>query len=101
MATMASAAAQANLELVEQFAEEVAILWVQREWMVGEPHFRLGNLCDLDERIECHRDGLRVAGDQAWKVCQAALDEWQEGGEAFAAALSALSGNDAQRIDAV
>src|SRR5256886_9955289 len=87
-------------EIVEQHAEEAAILWARRDKAILAPNYSLKDLARLDERVEAHLDGLRVAGKVGWEVCESALQEGQAG-EVFAAAALAFESNDAQRIKEV
>ena len=48
--------------ILDQHAEEAAFLAGLRSYAVGAPHYDLAHLGDLDERIEAHLDGLRIAG---------------------------------------
>jgi uncharacterized protein (TIGR02270 family) len=72
--------------IVSQHAEETSFLWLLRAAAVAAPHYSLKDLAHLDDRVEAHIDGLRVAGDEAWPFCAAGLDH-QESGEDFAAAV--------------
>ena len=47
--------------VLDQYAEEAALLWLRRDWAVSEPHFNLQELAELDDHLEAHLDGLRVA----------------------------------------
>lgn len=47
--------------LLQRFAEEAAFLWLKRDHAVRAPHYSLGDIVKLDERVEAHLDGLRVA----------------------------------------
>lgn len=76
-------------DIVSQHAEEAAFLWLLRDNAVRAPHYSLKDLADLEERIEAHLDGLRVAGAEAWTFCEQGL-EYQEVGEVFAAGYMAL-----------
>jgi len=81
--------------VVEQHAEEAAFLWLQRDAAVCAPHYSLDDLAELDDRVEAHIDGLRIAGDEGWEICKESL-EWEEPGEIFTAAFLAFEkGNDA------
>jgi uncharacterized protein (TIGR02270 family) len=83
---------------ISQHAEEAEFLWTQRSAAVHAPNFRLRDLARLDDRIEAHIDGLRVAGDLGWDLCLAAL----EGpGEIFAASVLALESRSAERIQPI
>ncbi len=86
--------------VVLQHAEECAFLWTQRANAVGEPNFRLRDLARLDNRVEAHADGLRVAADAGWNICTETLAfEWP--GEIFTAALLAFESKQRERIDRV
>jgi len=87
-------------EIIFQHAEETAFLWGFRDRAVHKANYSLKNLADIDERVEAHIDGLRIAGEAGWDVCQQAL-ELEEPGEVFAASVLAFEGGDEQRIDTV
>lgn len=89
-----------NREVIDQHAEESAFLWTQRDNAVLAPNYSLKNLADLDERVEAHLDGLRVAGQVGWEICEEALDN-EEPGEVFAAGALAFESKDAERIGKV
>lgn len=86
--------------VVEQHAEEAAFLWHQRDAAVRAPHYRLTHLARLDERVEAHIDGLRVAGEDGWALYEQALAE-AGGGEVFAAGVLALESKKLERIEKV
>jgi uncharacterized protein (TIGR02270 family) len=75
--------------ILEEHAAEAAFLWTRRDAAVRAPHYTLADLAKIDERLEAHLDGLRLAGDAAWETCAAALDGG-EAGEVFAATAIAL-----------
>jgi uncharacterized protein (TIGR02270 family) len=86
-----------NLDIVSQHAEEAAFLWTQRRRAVTEPHYSLKDLERLDERVEAHLDGLKVARDVGWDFCKANLA--QEGpGEEFALAVLAFDAGNRDRM---
>src|SRR5437016_1295908 len=85
------------LEIVEQHAEEAAFLWLLRNAATHAPHYRLENLAELDERVDAHLDGLRIADDEGWEIARHQL-EWREAGEVFAAAHLALQSQNRHRI---
>ena len=87
-------------EIVEQHGEEAAFLWAQRDRAVRAPHYNLTLLDRLDERVEAHVDGLRVAGDLGWEIATAALSPDQPGGF-FSAAALAFDSRDVARIQKV
>jgi uncharacterized protein (TIGR02270 family) len=84
--------------VVSQHAEEAAFLWLLRDWAIWGPQHSLQSLARLDERVEAHLDGLRVAGDAGWKACQGELTAHQEPGEVFAAAVVSFDSGRAARI---
>jgi len=83
--------------IVSQHAEEAAFLWLLRDLAVAAPHYSLQDVADLDERVEAHIDGLRVAGDPGWRLCAEGLQQ-QESGEVFAAAVIAFDGSASERL---
>jgi uncharacterized protein (TIGR02270 family) len=87
-------------DIVSQHAEEAAFLWLLRDGAVCAPQYLLTDLARLDERLEAHLDGLRVAGGEGWEISQQEL-KWQEPGEVFAAAVLALESEARDRIEFV
>jgi uncharacterized protein (TIGR02270 family) len=85
-------------QIVSQHAEESSFLWLLRDAAVREPHYTLNDLKDLEERIDGHLDGLRVAGDMAWTFCEDGL-QYMEPGEIFAAAYTALDNSRQDWLD--
>jgi len=88
------------LFLVERHFEEAVFLWRQRSAAVHAPHFDLRALTDLDERLEAHLDGLRVAGESGWDIVKQARGG-KEPGEVFVGASLAFDAGDKRRIDFV
>jgi uncharacterized protein (TIGR02270 family) len=86
--------------IVEQHAEEAAFLWLLRDAAVQAPHYTLKDLAELDDRVEAHLDGLRVAGDEGWEISLEGLRH-KEPGEVFAAAVLAFERKDGLGIEAV
>src|SRR5262249_44240792 len=71
--------------------------WTTRNRAVGEPHYSLEDLAALDQRVEAHLDGLRIAGDVGWRFCKENLAN--EGpGEVFALSVMAFSAGDRERM---
>jgi len=87
-------------EIVSQHAEEAAFLWQLRSNAIRQPHYALKDLAKLDDRVEAHLDGLRVAGEPGWDLCKAALGN-EEAGEVFAASVMAFESGIEARIQAV
>jgi uncharacterized protein (TIGR02270 family) len=83
--------------VVSQHAEEAAFLWTTRNRAVGGPGYALKSLAALDERVDAHLDGLRIAGDAGWTLCRANLEN-TDGGEVFPLAVLAFEVGDRQRM---
>ncbi len=81
-------------EIVEEHAAEAAFLFSIRDAAATAPHYDGARLRDLDERIEAHLDGVRVAADEGLAIAAAALDE-DEPGTAFTLAVLAAERGDA------
>ena len=86
--------------IIAQHAEEAAFLWLLRDATCHEPHYRLKDFAKLDDRLEAHLDGLRIAGDEGRPVYN---DVWamEDAGEIFAATELEFEGLDPERIDRV
>jgi uncharacterized protein (TIGR02270 family) len=89
-----------NKQVVGRHADDAPFLWLLRDRAVSAPHYALRDLAKLDGRVEAHVDGLRVAGDHGWGLCEKAL-EWEEPGEIFTAGILALESSNCQRLDRV
>jgi len=85
-------------EVLSRHAEEAAFLWFQRDRAVEAPHYRPRELYQLDQRLEAHLDGLRVAGDDGIGRIISEFEEHPEPGEAFAAAVMTFEQSDHVRI---
>ena len=55
----------------------------------------------MDNRIEAHIDGLRVAGEAGWALLLMQAERHKEAGEVFAVGVLALESRDCARIKAV
>lgn len=90
---MTGSQAGANAAIFEEHAEEASFLWLQRSHAVNAPNYSPRQFADLDERLAAHIDGLRVAGDEAWRLLQSGLDnECPE--DFFPAAVLAIEAKD-------
>ena len=87
-------------DIITQHAEEVSFLWLLRDLAIRAPHYSLLELAELDDRLEAHIDGLRIAGEGGWMICQEQLG-WEEVAELFAAAFLAFESRDDARIQIV
>lgn len=86
--------------IVSQHAEEAAFQWLLRDAAVDAPHYTLQDLAKLDNRVEAHLDGLRIAGEPGWEIVCEQL-EWEEAGEVFTAASLAFENGDAGKVESV
>jgi uncharacterized protein (TIGR02270 family) len=75
--------------VVQQHAEESAILRNTRSVLTSAPHVKLHQLRRLDDRIAAHLDGVAVAGEFGWKLCETALENPSKG-TVFAATERAI-----------
>lgn len=87
--------------VIDQFAEEAALLWLRRNLVAVAPHTRLSDLTTVDQRLDAHLDGLRVAeADRpgaAWLACVEQL-AWNEPAELFPAGILAWESGCAERV---
>lgn len=83
--------------IIEQHAEDAAFNWLLRDSAVHAPHYSLNDLAKLDNRVEAHIDGLRIAGDEGWEICKEVL-AMEEAGEVFTLAVLAFESGDETRI---
>lgn len=97
---MCAAASAIIEEIVEQHFEEASFLWSQRDAAATATNYTLPDLTFLDERIEAHVDGLRVAGDYGWALCEAGLDP-QDPGTVFTSSIIAFESGDKERIELI
>lgn len=86
--------------VIDRHAEDAAFLWLLRDAAIHEPHYKLKDLAELDNRLAAHLDGLLIAGDYGWDVAKNALDIG-EPGEVFVAAWLAIGAVDGKKIDRV
>jgi uncharacterized protein (TIGR02270 family) len=86
--------------VVQQHADDAAVLASNRTRMVRGPSARLGQLSALDRRLTAHLDGLRLAGEEAWKLCEEAL-ETPFPGTSFPLTVRALETRDEARLSRV
>src|SRR5262245_24928043 len=83
--------------VLSQHVEESSMLWLQHGAAVDAPHYSLPDLSKLDGRVEAHLDGLRVAGEEGWRLCEEQLAA-KEVGEVFAAGVLACESGKAEAM---
>lgn len=85
------------LRIVEKHAEEAASLWRQRDAATDQPHYTLAHLARLEDRLDAHLDGLRLAAT-GFEIARAYLDRQRGPGELFTLATLALESRLESRI---
>ena len=73
-------------DIYTQLAGDGAFLWQLRSSALTQPNYHQSDLFELEQRIDAQLDGLMTAPDDAWEICDEAL-ELQQSGEVFAAAV--------------
>jgi len=76
--------------ICEEHASEAAFMWALRDRAVVDPAYDRTSIAELDERVEAHVDGLRLAGALGWECALAVLEEDVDGGAAFVPTVLAL-----------
>src|SRR5271157_4803893 len=84
--------------IVEQHNGEAAFVWFLRDHAVTLPNYSLVDLSRLDNRLEAHIDGLRIAGEPGWIITRTALVENGEPGAVFTAGVLALESGVPEKI---
>jgi uncharacterized protein (TIGR02270 family) len=82
-------------DIAYEHADEAAFLFRIRAAAASAPHYDRASLRALDERLEAHLDGVRVAGEKGLEIVASALDE-DEPGTAFTLAVLAAERADAK-----
>ncbi|MDJ0840169.1 MAG: TIGR02270 family protein [Acidobacteriota bacterium] len=86
--------------VIDQHAEEAAFHWLVRANAIKAPHYTLADLTALDNHLDAHLDGLKIAGPAGWEACKEALNH-NEAGEVFTAGVLAFDSGDTARIQTV
>ena len=84
--------------ILTQHAEDAAVLWQRRTRAVNAPHYNKMYLGRLDEQLEAHIDGLRIAGSTGWDEALAAYDDIGGAGEMFTLATLAFGHDTTARM---
>ncbi len=91
-----SAAAMGLESVIAQHAQEAALSLERRNVLVGAPHLTPALLAREDQRLVAHLDGVEVAGELGWEVCESLLGS--DPGIAFVAGVLAIRGRQAARL---
>lgn len=81
--------------VVEQHAEEVGFLATLRDYALRAPHYDIEHLDNLDNRLDAHLDGLRIAGQTGLETLLSQLGPHAIG-EMFASVVLAFEAGNAQ-----
>jgi uncharacterized protein (TIGR02270 family) len=84
-------------KLVAEHAEEAAFLWAVRRAAVDDPAYSLRSLTRVDDRLEAHVDGLRIAGPAGWQIARTHVESG-EAAELFPLAVLAFDSGDRERM---
>ncbi|MET0355129.1 MAG: hypothetical protein ABW044_00050, partial [Cellvibrio sp.] len=84
-------------DIYAQLAGDGAFLWQLRSSALTQPNYHPNDLVELERRIDAHLDGLMTGPDDAWEICEEAL-ELHQPGEVFAAAVLAFRSLDINKI---
>ena len=76
------------ITIVLQHAHNLAGLLTSRRAASAAAHYTVLDLASIDSQTEAHLDGLRIAGEEGWKLCAEQLAS-NEPGELFAAGVVA------------
>jgi uncharacterized protein (TIGR02270 family) len=76
--------------ILTQHIEELAFAWRRRERAWGAPNHRPLHLQDIDDHIDAHLDGIRIAGGDALAPALARFRRWRTAEEAFAAVTAVI-----------
>ena len=83
--------------IFEQFSSDAAFLWLLRSVALNQPNYNQADLTELEQRIDAQLDGLMTAPEDAWPICEDAL-ELQQAGEVFTASVLAFRSLDVNKI---
>lgn len=86
--------------LVDRHMEDAAFLWLQRDSATYEPHYDLDDLVELEEQLEAHLDGLKVAAEKGAQLIPSLL-QCGEPGECFVAAWLSIALEDGKSLSAL
>lgn len=81
----------------QQHVDETAHLWGIWSSALHLPHYDRAALRELELRVQANIAGMRVYGNEAWRICHSTLDI-ADNGELFAAAQIAFRSYDSERI---
>ncbi len=83
--------------VIQQHADDAGMLGSKRLALVDGPYARLEYLGRFDRRLTAHLDGLRLAGQKGWALCESAL-EMPSPGALYTVAIRSLEDRDETRL---
>lgn len=83
--------------VIEQFVDDGAFLWVLRSIAVHQPHYTIEDLAELEQRISSCLDGVLSSPDLGWEIALAASD-FEDSGESFVLSATAFRSMDVEKI---
>jgi uncharacterized protein (TIGR02270 family) len=84
--------------VIRQHADDSAFLFSARSRLVAARQVKLRDLRRFDDRLAAHLDGLTIAGDEALKICDAALAMLSPR-RMFVATVLAIQSRSAERLN--
>ena len=88
------------IKFSEIYMDEAVFLSLVRSSALLSTNYLLGEIAELEERLDANLDGLRVFGDEGWKCCENNLDI-KEAGEILTASLVALNPLNKRKLEKV
>lgn len=79
-----------NHHILSQHIEEAAFCWLRRQEALWRPSYRCSHLQRLDQLLDAHLEGLRVAGPAALPIAIGNLERWKTPDEVFACTYTLL-----------
>ncbi|MCY1280264.1 hypothetical protein D9M68_379270 [compost metagenome] len=79
-----------NHHILNQHIEEAAFCWLRRQEALWRPSYRCSHLQRLDQLLDAHLEGLRVAGPAALPIAIGNLERWKTPDEVFACTYTLL-----------
>jgi uncharacterized protein (TIGR02270 family) len=86
--------------VARQHVDDASLLAANRLRLTSAPHPRLDSLGRFDRRLAAHLEGLRLAGDEGWSLCEATL-ETPSAGAVFPLAVRALDARDELKLSRI
>lgn len=79
--------------IYSQYVDVSSFLWLLRSIAVNRPNYSIGDVRNIEHRLDYQLDGIMSSLEMGWPVCEEAL-EIGEPGEVFTAAVIAIRSHD-------